>query len=299
MDRLGALSIHDLRVCVTLSHLLSFRKTAELMGIAQPSVSASVVKVEQTLGAQLFFRNSRSCRVTAFGSDTLPTFQKALEILDGTLAGSHHDLSGNLRIGIIPTVAPFFLTALHDFLRQHFPDCSPYVAEAHTDTLLLDLASSQIDLAIISSFGPVRGIDSVPLSQEPLMLAIPNGHPLASFAAVRPDQIDPSELLLLERGNCLRDQTLRLCDLQPDVEPRLHTTSLLSLLQLVGAGQGVAMIPAMSVPFARQFSGVQIRPLAESVRREILMARRSYDPRAAVLDRFAESLKAVLQSLAS
>jgi LysR family transcriptional regulator, hydrogen peroxide-inducible genes activator len=287
INRLDSLTVHDIRVCVVLADHLSFRKTAEAMDLTQPGVSAAVAKVERILGARLFFRTSRTCQLTAHGSDTLPAFRKALATLEAADLGSPELLAGNLRIGIIPTIAPFIMAALHDDLRHRHPASAPHVVEAHTETLLHDLITSQIDLAIVSSFATIRGIESVLLTHEPLLLAVPDHHPLAAFERVDPSQLDVKEILSLERGNCLREQTLRLCDLGPETESRFHTTSLMSLLQLVIAKQGIAVIPAMCGPYARQLKGVELRPFDTPTTREIVLARRTDDPRAAALDRFA------------
>jgi LysR family transcriptional regulator, hydrogen peroxide-inducible genes activator len=280
MDRLDALTVHDLRVVTTLAEVLHFGSTAEALGVTQPTVSASVTKFESLVGSKVFYRTSRRCEVTPIGEQLLEFANAALAQID-QIAGSRDsgEFAGTLRLGLIPTMAPYVMPHLADPARRSFPRLSIYFTEAFTERVLEEVLSHHLDVGIVSTFQGRKGIDAHLLFREPLVLALNRSHPFALLDEVPLESLSPANALLLDKGNCLRDQTLGLCGSAADGERPAHSTSLTTLLYLVSAGFGYAVIPQMAAKAAQDVWQVEIRPLTPPTNREVLLVHRSGDSR--------------------
>jgi LysR family hydrogen peroxide-inducible transcriptional activator len=262
MDKLDALSLRDLRALAALAQHRHFGRAAEEMGISQPSLSASIQKIESCLKTKVFERTSRRCDLTLKGAAIVEQAHIALGELSRLASLStkpHKSLEGRFRLGIIPTVAPYYLPHVFGAVLERFPTLELILREEISDTLIERLRTGEIDAALLSL--PLHEADLVefPILQEELALAVPFSHPLASHSEVSVADLKPREMVLLEHGHCLRDQTLELCA-SDSPNGCIHATSLETLRFMVKAKIGTALVPAMAVHFDHNRDFVRYLP---------------------------------------
>ena len=259
MDRLDALSIRDLRAVSALAERLHFGRAADDLSITQPSLSAAVKKVEDAVGERLFERTSRHVSWTPAGQLVVRRIRSILEELTGIGPGKagHEHLVGRFRLGLIPTIGPYYAPRFLGALRQRYPKLELVLTEAMTEPLLQMLRQRLLDAAIVCLPTGEWGLTETPLLREPFLLAVPSNHPLAGESEVTLGQIEPSQMLLMERGHCLREQALEACGTTPDsaLNP-VQAASLEMLRHLVAAGNGCAMLPQMTVAAGLDCSGL-------------------------------------------
>ena len=250
MDGLDSLSVRDLRTVVALAERLHFGKAAEDLSIAQPSLSAAVKKVEDVLGERLFERTSRHVALTPAGQLVVQRIRTVLEELVEIGRGKTvtDRLCGRFRLGLVPTIGPYYAPRFLAALRERYPKLELVLTESLTEALLQMLRQRLLDAAVICLPTGERGLTETPLLREPFLLAVPAGHPLANGGEVNLGCIEMREMLLMERGHCLRDQTLEACGTTPDcaLNPN-QAASVETLRHLVAAGSGCALLPQMAV----------------------------------------------------
>jgi LysR family hydrogen peroxide-inducible transcriptional activator len=241
------LSLRQLRYFEALARHRHFGRAAAACAISQPALSEQIKELEATFGAALFERGARQVRATSLGealSERVRGILSAIDELDG-LAASHHPLR-RLRLGVIPTVAPYLLPSVMAELARAHPDLDVHVRESITARLLEELAQGRIDAAIVALPAGGRAFEQATLFSEEFFLVRPAAH----AAKPPPDlkRLGRERLLLLEEGHCFRDQALAVCGLNP-LRPRetLEASSLSTLVQMVGAGAGITLIPEMAV----------------------------------------------------
>lgn len=259
MVDLDSLSIRDLRAVVTLAERLHFGKAAEDLSITQPSLSAAVKKVEEVLGERLFERTSRHVSLTPAGQRAVQRIRSVLEEMSeiSRPAAQKNLLSGRFRLGLVPTIGPYYAPGFLAPLRESYPKLELVLTEALTETLLQMLRQRILDAAIVCLPTGELGLSETPLLRERFLLAVPSHHPLAGAVDVSPGQLDPRELLLMERGHCLREQTLESCGATPDsITSPSQAASIETLRHLVAAGNGCALIPQMAVATGMDCAGL-------------------------------------------
>jgi LysR family transcriptional regulator, hydrogen peroxide-inducible genes activator len=250
IDELDSLSLRDLRAVVALAERLHFGKAAEDLCMAQPSLSAAVKKVEDVLGERLFERTSRRVSLTPAGQRVVPRVRRVLEELAelGRARQREEALSGRFRLGLVPTIGPYYAPRFLAGLRERYPNLELVLTEALTETLLQMLRQRSLDAAIICLPTGDGGVTEIPLLREPFVLAVPSSHPLSGEPALSLEQLDPREILLMERGHCLREQTLEACGTTPDsASSPVQAASVETLRYLVATGSGCALLPQMAV----------------------------------------------------
>jgi LysR family hydrogen peroxide-inducible transcriptional activator len=250
MDGLDALSVRDLRAVVVLADRLHFGRAAEDLAIAQPSLSAAVQKVEKVLGERLFERTSRRVVLTPAGQLAVRRMRSALEEIAelGRDRSPRAVLTGRFRLGLVPTIGPYYAPRFLAALRGSFPHLELLLTEALTEALLQMLRQRSLDAAIVCLPAGEPGLTETPLLREPFVLAVPAAHPLAAGAEVTLGQLELRQLLLMERGHCLRQQALETCGATPDAASNpVQAASLETLRHLVAAGNGCAVMPRMAV----------------------------------------------------
>jgi LysR family hydrogen peroxide-inducible transcriptional activator len=245
------MELHQLRYFCAVAEAGSFSRAAEQSHVSQPSLSQQIMKLEDELGARLFDRLGRSVRLTETGQTFLPRARAVLRELEaarGDVVEQKLSIGGSVTIGVIPTVAPYFLPQrLTRFSRKH-PQVQLTVVEEITPALLELLRASKADLAILAL--PIRGheFESFPLLVEPLFAALPQGHKLAKRRSLSLKDLRSQPFLLLRDGHCFRDTAVAACD-----RARLHPQIIFesgqfsSLLSMVGAGMGVSIVPEMAI----------------------------------------------------
>lgn len=237
-----------------------FGRAAEACAVSQPALSMQIKELEQTLGAALFERSGRAVGLTAFGEVFAERVREILRSVDelGALARTSRDeLAGPLRIGVIPTVAPYLLPRIVANLTQAHPELEIRLRESITPTLIRELGEGRLDAAVVALPVSEPSFEEVALFTEAFVLVRPLAD--AGKPAPAPETLARMKLLLLEEGHCFRQQALSFCSLS-SVRPRelMDASSLSTLVQLVGAGIGVTLIPEMAVPVETRSAPVSV-----------------------------------------
>ncbi|MGH0028778.1 MAG: LysR substrate-binding domain-containing protein [Myxococcota bacterium] len=253
--RTTAISLTELRYLVAVDELRHFGRAAASCHVTQSTLSAGIKKLESTLGVLLFERTRRSVRPTPIGQELA---QRARAVLEETEAlvrrasAAAEPLSGPLRLGVIPTLGPYLLPWLLPLLAERFPALQPRPHEAVTEELLERLRGHRLDAAFLALPVDEPSLVALPLFDEPFWLLVPADHPLARRRRIREADLSGARVLLLTEGHCLRDQALSLCERAEAEAGRdaqdLRATSLETLRQLVAAGLGCTLLPALAVP---------------------------------------------------
>ncbi|MBO6552452.1 MAG: LysR family transcriptional regulator [Roseitalea sp.] len=254
------LTLKQLRYFEALARHGHFGRAAEACAISQPALSMQIRELEDALGTALFERGARQVRLTGFGDEFAERARVILRSIDelGDLARASLDrLAGRLRIGVIPTIAPYLLpTIIGDLARTH-GDLDIRVRETVTPKLMRELTEGRLDTAIVALPVSEPSFAETALFKEDFVLVRPGadaGKPVPS-----PEMLREMRLLLLEEGHCFRDQALSFCNLRSPL-PRelLDGSSLSTLVQMVGAGIGVTLIPEMAVPVETRSASVSV-----------------------------------------
>ncbi|MCL5776097.1 LysR substrate-binding domain-containing protein [Limibaculum sp. FT325] len=254
------LTLRQLRYFDALARHGHFGRAADACAISQPALSLQIKELEESLGTTLFERSARQVRLTGLGEDFALRVREILRAVDelGDLARAFTDrLAGRLRIGVIPTVAPYLLPAIIGNLARQHDGLDIHVRETVTPKLLQELAEGRLDTAIVALPVSEPALTEAALFAEEFVLVRPaedEGKPVPDREALR-----EMRLLLLEEGHCFRDQALSFCNLQA-APPRemLDGSSLSTLVQMVGAGIGVTLIPEMALPVETRSAAVSI-----------------------------------------
>lgn len=254
------LTLKQLRYFEALALHCHFGRAADACSISQPALSLQIKELEETLNTVLFERGGRQVRLTNFGEMFATRVHEILRSVDelGDLArGSQGWLEGRLRIGIIPTIAPYLLPAIIGHLNQKHPRLDIQMRETQTQKLIQELAEGRLDTAILALPVSEPSLVETILFDEEFVLVRPSedeGKPVPNRAKLR-----EMKLLLLEEGHCFRDQALSFCNIRPS-PPRemLDGSSLSTLVQMVGAGIGVTLIPEMAVNIETRSAPVSV-----------------------------------------
>jgi LysR family hydrogen peroxide-inducible transcriptional activator len=245
------MELHQLRYFCAVAEAGSFSRAAEQSHVSQPSLSQQIMKLEDELGARLFDRLGRSVRLTETGQTFLPRARAVLRELEaarGDVAEQKDSVGGSVTIGVIPTVAPYFLPERLTWFSRKFQQVRLTVVEEITPVLLDQLRASKVDLAILAL--PIRGheFETFPLLTERLFAALPPGHKLAKRRALSLKDLRAQPFLLLRDGHCFRDTAVAACD-RARLHPQIvfESGQFSSLLSLVGAGMGVSIVPEMAI----------------------------------------------------
>lgn len=262
-------TLRQLQYIVAVADRKSFRRAAEDCHVAQPSLSAQVAQVEDVLGVKLFERDHRRVSMTAAG-EAFVARARALLLLADELTESSRGLSdpfaGRLRLGIIPTIAPYLLGEAAPALRGAFPKLSFVWTEEKTPVLIERLGRAELDGAILALEAEVGELPHVVLGSDPFVLASPPDHPLSKKrSGVRMDELDGERVLLLDDGHCFRDQVLSFCSRAGAEEASYRATSLPTLVQMAAGGAGVTVLPRLAVDVENRHHTLHIRPFTPKV----------------------------------
>jgi LysR family hydrogen peroxide-inducible transcriptional activator len=291
------MNLRDLRYFIALAETRHFGQAAGRTFVSQPTLSGQIRKLEGELGVALFERTTRTVALTPVGEALLPHARRAVEEADALaqLAQTHRDpLVGPLRVGAIPTLAPYLVPLVLAPLKRRYPGLRLVLTEEITAQLLERLHRHALDAAFIATRVEDSDLRMRVLFEEPFSIALPRRHPLARKDSITRHDLDSLDMLLLSEGHCLAEQTMEICRLADrkaaGEQADLRAASLETLLQLVGAQMGVTLVPALALRGARTTdAGVTARPLQmpDAYRRISLVSRKSF-PRPAALDALAE-----------
>jgi LysR family transcriptional regulator, hydrogen peroxide-inducible genes activator len=253
------LSLRQLRYFDVLARHGHFGRAADACSISQPALSMQIKEMEEALGGPLLERNARQVALTRLGEELIERVRDILRSVDelGDFARASRDrFAGRLRIGMIPTIAPYLLPrVIGDLTRMH-PELDIQVREALTPKLIQELSEGRLDTAILALPVSEPSLTEVALFSEDFLLV----RPLKDEATPVPsrEMLREMRLLLLEEGHCFRDQALSFCKMHSSPRELLDASSLSTLVQMVSAGVGVTLIPEMAVSVETRSAAVSV-----------------------------------------
>jgi LysR family hydrogen peroxide-inducible transcriptional activator len=292
-------TLKQLQYLVALKDQGHFGKAAESCFVTQSTLSAGLREIESLIGVTLVERTRRVVRFTPLGlriaEKARRILREAEELADMARAAGK-PLSGELRMGVIPTIAPFLLPSLLPKLRAAYPDLKLYLREETSQAACDSLHRGQLDCVLLALPYACGDVDSAELFEDRLFVAFPPGMSQEPPAVVHPGSFDEEKLLLLEDGHCLKDHALAACN-RPGLraEAAMLGTSLHTLVQMVDNGLGLTMVPAMAIDAGiLRGTGVIARPLeSEYAARRIALIWRKSSPREKEFQLLADALKSV------
>ncbi|MEM7753938.1 MAG: hydrogen peroxide-inducible genes activator [Pseudomonadota bacterium] len=254
-------TLKQLRYFDALARFGHFGRAAETCAISQPALSMQIKDLEETLGAQLVERSARQVRLTPLGEDLAARAREILRAVDeiGDLARASADrLVGRLRLGVIPTIAPYLLPRVMQRLARQHRELDLYIRETVTPKLIAELHEGRLDAAIVALPVSEPALEETALFNEDFVLIRPASDAKAPVPSK--EGLRAMRLLLLEEGHCFRDQALSFCDMQSSA-PRemLDGSSLSTLVQMVGAGIGVTLLPEMALRVETRSADVTVQ----------------------------------------
>ena len=297
------MTLQDLRYVVTLAETRNFARAAKACYVSQPTLSTQIKKLEDELGLALFERTNKRVMPTPAGFELIVQARVVLEEAEKLQQMAQQALdpmAGPLRLGVIPTLGPYLLPHLVPQLRADYPRLSLYLREDLTGNLIERLRSGALDAILLALPIQTDGLELIELFREPFVMALPKDSPLAGKSEVMETDLMGVQLLLLEDGHCLRDQALAVCGLpQPRGSEDFRGSSLETLRQMVAAGVGCTLLPALAADAAGAGGTnltsarlIELRPFAAPVpSRTIGLAARRGFPRLEMVRAFAELIK--------
>nr|WP_315860607.1 LysR family transcriptional regulator [Rhodopirellula sp. SM50] len=247
-EDLSAMELDQLRYFLQVAEDGNFTRAAEHLGISQPALSRSIGRLEEEIGQPVLERQSKGASLTDAGKLLQGRAKEVLSILEDTLAEIVDDGQvGRIRVGAIPTIAPFFLPGLLRRFAEDYPQATLVVQEATTDELLKACADGVIDVAILALPIQAKYLEIEELFEEELLLVLPPNHPLVSKEAIELSDIDQIPFVLLGEAHCLSDNIVSFCRKQSFHPVSVERTSQMATVQeLVSLDHGISMIPMMA-----------------------------------------------------
>jgi len=278
-------TVRQLEYFLALVDAAHFGRAADSCFVSQSALSSGISELEQILGAQLVDRTNRQVTVTSIGQRIAVQARLCLQDLDSLVElaqGASEPLAGELRLGIIPTVAPFVLPIVLPKLRRKHPRLQLYLAEGQTDRIYRQLMAGELDVILLALPWEMRGVETEELYRDGFCLAYRDGTERVDPENYRINRLDADSVLLLEDGHCLRDHALAACKIRNSqkVAP-FAASSLLTLVEMVDADLGITFLPEMArgTSILRN-TRVKLAPLGEDSYRTIGLAWRKGSRRA-------------------
>lgn len=284
------MTLTDMRYLVALAREKHFGRAAERCHVSQPTLSVAIKKIESELRAPLFERSSVELRLTDLGERIVEQAQRVLVEslrLDELAAQGRDPLKGNLRVGVIYTIAPYLLPQLVPALHRRAPEMPLFLKEDFTANLVPALKAGELDVILLALPLESPGVVCLPLYDEAFRVIVPVDHPWREAPSA--DQLSPDHMLLLGQGNCFRDQILEACPKMNEpggLERAVEGGSLETLRYMVASGAGVAIMPSTAAdPLVGREPLIRVLPFAEpQPKRRVGLAWRTSFPRPAALD---------------
>ncbi len=293
-------TLTQLRALVGVADHRHFGRAAAALHVSQPTLSSAVAALERTLGVQLVERTTRSVLLTGVGEQIVARARGVLGAVDDiaeVAVRARAPLTGDIRLGVIPTVAPYLLPRLLPTLRGRWPQARLRLREAQTATLLAELRGGALDLALLALPNDEPGVTEIPLYDEDFVLVTPTEHPLAGGSAVPLAALVGQDVLLLEDGHCFRAQALDVCrEVGARERATLRAASLSTIVQMVAGGLGLTLLPAAAVGVeVGEGRGLAVATFSRPVpHRRIGLAYRATSARVVDWDLLAQEVRAAL-----
>lgn len=248
---MAQVTLKQLRYFDALARELHFGRAAEACSVTQPALSMQIHEMEQNLGLALVERTRSGVQLTTKGQQVAARCARILGDVRDLVAYAQHAntvLAGTLRLGVIPSVAPYMLPPLLPLLREAYPELELHVRETQTQVLIDELLEGKLDVLLLAL--PVKHADLTnrALFEDRFVLAVPKERKLSGRVRATKELIENERLLLLEEGHCLRDQALTYCSLQQvDTVNTFGASSLATVVEMVSAGYGITLLPEMAI----------------------------------------------------
>lgn len=288
-------TLRQLRYFDALAAQAHFGRAAEQAHVTQPALSMQIADLERELGVPLVERQPRGAVLTEDGEEVARRARAILLAVEDLVDYARHHrqpLTGGLRVGVIPTIAPYLLPRVLPILKRRYPELRLKLRESQTAVLVSEILAGQLDAALLALPVEDAGIETMALFDDPFLLAMPHDHRLADREMVAAVEIAGEPLLLLEEGHCLRDQAMAVCRgagvKQFDT---FGATSLSTLSELVINGYGITLLPEVCVPFEARRRRLAVRPFADPApKRTLALAWRRSSPRKADFAAFGRTV---------
>jgi LysR family hydrogen peroxide-inducible transcriptional activator len=242
------MELDQLRYFLRVAELQNFTRAAEALGLSQPALSRSIQKLEESLGVPLLIRKTRRVELSDAGRILEPRARQILSMLEEIRCQIHDDgKSGRVRIGAIPTIAPYFLPAFLKYFSRQYPLAITEVYEDTTKNLLHQCQQGELEFAILALPIHEKYLDSIELFKEELFLALPLGHPLSKKRHICAEDLSNLPFVMLDEPHCLSDNILAFChnrSIKPVVVGRTNQLSMVQ--ELVSLSHGITMVPKMA-----------------------------------------------------
>ena len=281
------MNLQELRYLVAIAEQRHFGRAAEVCNVSQPTLSSQIKKLEDELGVILLERTNKRVALTPVGSQILEHARRALAEaaqMEAVARAARDPLVGPLRLGVIPTLAPYLMPLILKPLKQGYPGLAIELWEDQTRSLVDNLRNHKLDAALLATETDAPEITEIELFEEPLLAALPRNHRLAGGKKVDEDALS-DELLVLADGHCLANQALAACGakhghthIRGGLQGAMQAATMETLVNLVAAGYGATLIPALAAGSLGQ-RGVVLLPLAGRSSRIIRLASRPGFPR--------------------
>lgn len=296
------MTLSEFRYIVAVAKELHFGRAAERCFVSQPTLSVAVKKLEEELGVVLFERHQHEVSITPIGEAIIKQAELIINEtnnLKELAALNQNELSGELKLGVIYTVGPYLLPKLIPIINKQKLDLTLIIEEDYTKNLSEKLKSGEIDIAILAKPFTEPGITTEVLYEEPFIVALPNEHPLTKKKKLNANDLLNDTMLLLNTGNCFRDQVTELCpscinqnDKNNQIQKTLESSSIETIRQMVAAGVGITILPALSTGSKSSMKGLlEYRPFSKPTPyREVIIAYRKSYPRMKAVELIKEAI---------
>ena len=248
------MNIQQIEYLLAVNKYRSFSKAAENIFVTQPALTIQIRRLEDELGVELFDRNKKPLEPTEIGERIIEQarfLQKNIEKLSDIVSEFKRELSGNLRIGIIPTVSPYLVPKFVNEFVENFPEVNLQFTELITEDILSHLEEGTLDAGIIVTPFPMKNMTVFPLYYEEFFLYVSDKHPLIKRKNIRVSELNLQDLWLLEEGNCFRNQVINICRREKDYKSKwkfdYESLSIDSLLKIVNSSRGITVIPELAL----------------------------------------------------
>lgn len=297
------IKIRDLEYLDAIDQYKHFGRAAEACFVSQPTLSGQMMKLEEQLGLQLIERHRRNVMLTPAGEQLVLEARRVLRAasaFEESAKALLDPLAGDFHVGLIPTLAPYLLPHIMEDLNQQLPRVNFFLHENKTQVLLRELDEGKLDLLVLPWLEDMKGVERYDLFDEPLVLAVPNSHPLAEREQVSLDVLNDQQILTLEDGHCLRDQALDYCfTAGANEDHRFKATSLETLRHMVASDMGITLLPRLATVNSAASNTITYVPFNEPqpVRTISLLVRPNY-PRMECVRAIVASIRESVEAMA-
>jgi LysR family hydrogen peroxide-inducible transcriptional activator len=299
-----SISLRQLQYVVAVDDMRNFRRAADACHVSQPSLSAQLAQLEESLGVRIFERSRRQVLPTTAGEELVRRARRILLETDDLFEAAQRlgdPLAGTLRIGVIPTVSPYMLPELAPRIAEVHPALKVRWVEEKTPVLVAELARGELDAALLALEADIGALEHEEVAVDPFYLVAAPDHPAVTQAApATQEELEEQQVLLLDDGHCLRYQTLELCHHAGAEELGFRATSLSTLVQMVAGGAGVTLLPEVALPTELARGQLAVRAFAEpKPHRTLALVWRPASPLAPALREVAGTMRKAYEEAAT